>query len=64
MEDEAFIIGPEDPILVTGATGFIGLKVVECLLNCGFRKMRAFARSSSEVAALGRAPARTPWERS
>jgi nucleoside-diphosphate-sugar epimerase len=41
------IAGPDDPILVTGAGGFIGSKVVECLLRRGFRKIRCLARPSS-----------------
>ena len=52
MERDTFIIRSDDPILVTGATGFIGLKVVEGLLNHGFLKVRALARSSGKVARL------------
>ena len=52
MEREAFIIGPEDLILVTGAAGFIGSVVVKGLLNHGFRNLRLFTRPSSEVAKL------------
>ena len=52
LEREAFILGPDDPILVTGATGFLGPALVESLLNYGFRNLRAFARPSSEVARL------------
>ena len=44
------IIGWEDLILVTGATGFIGSKVVESLLDIGFRNLRCFARPTSSVA--------------
>src|SRR2546426_7831896 len=50
MERDAFIIGPDDPILVTGATGFIGSSLVESLLDRGFRNVRCFARLSSKVA--------------
>src|SRR6266571_2864741 len=50
MERDAFIIGPDDPILITGATGFIGSRLVESLLDRGFRNLRCFARPSSEVA--------------
>src|SRR5207247_7438043 len=50
MERDAFIIGPDDPILITGATGFIGSRLVENLLDRGFRNLRCFARPSSEVA--------------
>src|SRR2546430_17376127 len=52
IERDAFIIGPDDPILVTGATGFIGPRVVESLLDRGFRNLRCFARQSSKGARL------------
>jgi nucleoside-diphosphate-sugar epimerase len=52
MERDNFIICPEDQILVTGASGFIGRKVVASLLNQGFRNVRCLARSSSKVASL------------
>jgi nucleoside-diphosphate-sugar epimerase len=52
MIPEDSIIGKDDPILVTGATGFIGSKVVECLLQCGFRNLRCFARTSSKATRL------------
>ena len=52
LERDALIIGPDDPILITGATGFIGSRLVETLLDCGFRNLRCFARPSSEVARL------------
>jgi nucleoside-diphosphate-sugar epimerase len=45
-----FIIGPDDLILVTGATGFIGTRVVENLLQRGFRNIRCFTRPSTEAA--------------
>ncbi len=51
-ENDAFIIGPDDPILITGAGGFIGPALVEGLLRHGFRNLRAFARPSSDVARL------------
>lgn len=44
------IIGPDALILVTGATGFIGSRVVESLLDLGFRNLRCFARPSSDAA--------------
>jgi nucleoside-diphosphate-sugar epimerase len=53
----AFIIGPDDPVLVTGATGFIGSRVMERLLDRGFRNLRALSRPSSDASrlrALGR----------
>ena len=51
---DGFVIAPEDLILVTGASGFIGSKVVQSLLDLGFRNLRCFARSSSKA---GRADA-------
>jgi nucleoside-diphosphate-sugar epimerase len=49
---DSFIISPDDPILVTGAAGFIGSSVVEGLLDRGFRQLRCFVRPSSELARL------------
>ena len=47
-----FIIAPEDSVLITGATGFIGLRLVERLLARGFRNLRCFARLSSDATKL------------
>src|SRR5258706_11049794 len=52
MEAEASIIGPNEPVLITGAGGFIGLRVVESLLRHGFRNLRCFARPSSNSARM------------
>src|SRR5690242_15709424 len=43
------IIRPDDPILVTGASGFIGFKVVESLLKLGYQNLRCFVRLSSNT---------------
>ena len=48
--NDSFIIGPDDRILVTGAAGFIGSRVVESLVDRGFRNLVCFARPSSELA--------------
>lgn len=42
------IINTNDPILVTGASGFIGLRVVENLLDRGFKQVRCFVRPTSD----------------
>jgi nucleoside-diphosphate-sugar epimerase len=57
-EPSPFIAGSDDPILVTGATGFIGPAVIQSLLRHGFRNLRAFARPSSDVARLNAAVGR------
>ncbi len=51
-QSDALIIGPDDLILVTGSTGFIGSRLVETLLDRGFRNLRCFARPSSEGARI------------
>jgi nucleoside-diphosphate-sugar epimerase len=43
---ESYIAASDDLILITGARGFIGARVVESLLNLGFRNLRCFARPS------------------
>src|SRR5580765_6342338 len=52
MDTSALIAGPDDPILITGAAGFIGSRVVQDLLDRGFRNLRCFARPSSDLAAF------------
>jgi nucleoside-diphosphate-sugar epimerase len=52
VDQEPFIIGPYDLVLVTGATGFIGPAVVESLVRHGFRNVRAFTRPSSDLTRL------------
>jgi nucleoside-diphosphate-sugar epimerase len=42
----------DDPILVTGSTGFLGGRVVAGLLDRGFSNVRCFARPSSDVGTL------------
>lgn len=43
------VIKPDDVILVTGASGFIGSRVVRNLLGRGFRRLRCLVRSSSDT---------------
>jgi nucleoside-diphosphate-sugar epimerase len=45
IEYDSLLIGRDDPILVTGATGFIGSRLVEILLARGFRNLRCLVRS-------------------
>lgn len=52
INDKNFIIGPDDRILVTGASGFIGTKLVAYLRERGFRNVRCFIRSSRGAAKL------------
>ncbi|MFZ0302304.1 MAG: NAD(P)-dependent oxidoreductase [Terracidiphilus sp.] len=49
LSERSFIIGPNDPILITGATGFIGSRVVECLIAMGFQNLRCFTRGSGKM---------------
>jgi nucleoside-diphosphate-sugar epimerase len=48
----SFLISLDDPILITGAAGFIGSRVVEGLLERGFRRLICFARPSSDLTKL------------
>lgn len=53
MEDN-FIIGLDELVLVTGANGFIGCRVVEKLLARGFRNVRCLVRPTSSLENLGK----------
>ena len=48
----AYIASTDDVILVTGSNGFIGTKVVEILLEYGYRKIRCLVRRSSRLGRL------------
>lgn len=52
MDANLTVIGPNDPILVTGAAGFIGAKVVKNLLDRGFGNLRCLVRPSGNVSRL------------
>lgn len=47
-----YIVNDEDLILVTGANGFIGSKLVESLLQNGFKNIRCFVRPSNDTTTL------------
>jgi nucleoside-diphosphate-sugar epimerase len=49
MKAEGNIIGAEAQVLITGAAGFIGSRVVQRLLAHGFRRLRCLVRPSSAV---------------
>ena len=59
-EDGSQIIGLDDPILVTGAGGFLGLRLVVNLIGRGFRDVRCFVRPSSNLSALDAIAAGNP----
>ena len=50
--NRTFVIERADRILVTGASGFIGAKVVEMLLRYGFTNLRCLVRPSSRLERL------------
>lgn len=51
------VAGRQDPILVTGANGFIGSWVVRTLLARGFNRVRCLTRGASGCAKLDRVAA-------
>jgi len=57
-----YLSGPQDRILVTGSNGFIGVKVVETLLEYGFSNIRCFVRPSSRLDRLKNALGRSEAE--
>jgi nucleoside-diphosphate-sugar epimerase len=56
MEQSDSIISCDDLILVTGAAGFIGRKVVQNLLDRGFRRIRCLVRPSTNASKIGTLP--------
>lgn len=49
---DAYIVEPEERILVTGANGFIGSRVVRTLLSFGFKRVRCLTRPTSNSSSL------------
>ena len=47
-----FTIAPHDRILVTGAAGFIGARVVASLVERGFRNVACFVRPASDLGSI------------
>jgi nucleoside-diphosphate-sugar epimerase len=62
-EHKIFVIEPNDPVLITGAAGFIGSAVVKNLLARGFTNLRCFTRSLSGVERLANMAVRYPGTR-
>jgi len=56
------IISPDALVLVTGAAGFMGPRVVESLLRFGLRRIRCLARPSSKLARLQQVIEQAPPE--
>lgn len=52
MLEDNYLIYPTETILVTGAAGFIGKRVVSALLRYGFSNIRCFVRQSSNVSPI------------
>ena len=52
MSQNNYIINETEPILVTGAGGFVGSKVVEKLLQYGFQNIRCLVRSRRNLSTL------------
>jgi nucleoside-diphosphate-sugar epimerase len=49
VSHDDFIASADDRILITGAAGFIGSRVLQCLLDRGYRNLVCFVRPSSEL---------------
>ncbi len=52
MHVDGFTAAPDDPILVTGGTGFVGSRVIRGLLARGFRNVRCLARPAADTSRL------------
>ena len=56
----SFVLAPHSRILVTGAAGFIGARVVGSLLERGFRNVACFVRPSSDLGSIEAISERLP----
>ena len=54
------VVSFDELILITGSSGFLGVKIVETLLDSGFRRLRCFVRSSSNLTRLAATLTRFP----
>jgi nucleoside-diphosphate-sugar epimerase len=54
IRDDSLIVDMNEPMLITGANGFIGSRVVEALLSHGFTNLRCFVRPSGNLAAMNK----------
>jgi len=61
-DKDRFLIAPDDRILVTGAAGFVGRRVVQALLDRGFRNLVCFARPTSDLSGIEDIVERRPLE--
>jgi nucleoside-diphosphate-sugar epimerase len=52
VDRNGYIVDPEEAILVTGANGFIGSRVVRMLISYGFKRVRCFMRPTSNSQSL------------
>lgn len=52
MIPREWIASKSEPVLVTGANGFIGSRVVNILLDYGFERVKCFVRPSSNLKSL------------
>lgn len=60
MNSNDYIINHDDIILITGANGFIGFRVIEQLLHLGFINLRCFIRPSADTSSLNSLMAEYP----
>ena len=49
IHEREWLVGIDEPVLVTGANGFIGSETVKTLLEHGFRNIRCFVRPSGNL---------------